>query len=110
MIKLKELLELRNMVYSESIKPKHEKKMNQKLTIWDENLVLPKRIPPENDSKETLGEVKYLADIKPNAEVVKAGDVISIIGNSGAYSSGPHLHFEMWHKGKAINPEHHILF
>ena len=74
MIKLKELLELRNMVYSESIKPKHEKKMNQKLTIWDENLVLPKRIPPENDSKETLGEVKYLADIKPNAEVVKAGD------------------------------------
>ena len=48
--------------------------------------------------------------LKKIGEVVKAGDVISIIGNSGAYSSGPHLHFEMWHKGKAINPEHHILF
>tara|TARA_B100000900_G_C20533120_1_gene697172 strand:+ start:190 stop:816 length:627 start_codon:yes stop_codon:yes gene_type:complete len=74
MIKLKELLELRNMVYSESIKPKHEKKMNQKLTIWNENLVLPKRIPPENDSNETLGEVKYLSKIKLNNDIVKSGD------------------------------------
>ena len=48
--------------------------------------------------------------LKKIGEVVKAGDVISIIGNSGEYSSGPHLHFEMWQKGKAINPEHHILF
>jgi murein DD-endopeptidase MepM/ murein hydrolase activator NlpD len=48
--------------------------------------------------------------LKKTGESVKAGDVIAIIGNSGEFSSGPHLHFEMWHKGKAINPEHHILF
>lgn len=48
--------------------------------------------------------------LKKTGELVKAGDVIAIIGNSGEFSSGPHLHFEMWHKGKAINPEHHILF
>mgnify|MGYP001345429296 FL=1 len=48
--------------------------------------------------------------LKKPGELVKAGDVIAIIGNSGEFSSGPHLHFEMWHKGKAIDPEHHILF
>tara|TARA_B110000977_G_scaffold193533_1_gene268626 strand:+ start:3136 stop:3993 length:858 start_codon:yes stop_codon:yes gene_type:complete len=48
--------------------------------------------------------------LKNVGERVLAGDVIAIIGNSGALSTGPHLHFELWHKGKAINPEHHILF
>lgn len=48
--------------------------------------------------------------LKKPGEQVKAGDVIAIIGNSGGFSSGPHLHFEMWHKGRAIDPEHHILF
>ena len=48
--------------------------------------------------------------LKKTGELVKAGDAIAIIGNSGEFSSGPHLHFEMWHKGKAIDPEHHILF
>jgi len=48
--------------------------------------------------------------LKRAGDRVEAGDVIAIIGNSGEFSSGPHLHFEMWHKGKAINPEYHILF
>lgn len=48
--------------------------------------------------------------LKRIGETVLAGDVIAIIGNSGELSTGPHLHFELWHKGKAINPEHHILF
>ena len=48
--------------------------------------------------------------LKKTGELVKAGDVIAIIGNSGKYTSGPHLHFELWHRGKAINPEEHILF
>jgi murein DD-endopeptidase MepM/ murein hydrolase activator NlpD len=48
--------------------------------------------------------------LKNIGEKVLAGDVIAIIGNSGSLSSGPHLHFELWHKGKAINPQHHIIF
>tara|TARA_B100000780_G_scaffold278921_1_gene254380 strand:+ start:452 stop:1309 length:858 start_codon:yes stop_codon:yes gene_type:complete len=48
--------------------------------------------------------------LKKIGKKVLAGDVIAIIGNSGELSTGPHLHFELWHKGKAINPEHHILF
>lgn len=54
---------------------------------------------------------------KHNAELlkkvgarVKAGDAIAIIGNSGELTTGPHLHFELWHNGIAINPEDYIIF
>lgn len=41
---------------------------------------------------------------------VKAGEAIAIIGNSGELSTGPHLHFELWHNGSALNPEQYIDF
>ncbi len=41
---------------------------------------------------------------------VKAGEVIAIIGNSGELTTGPHLHFELWHKGIPVNPEDYIVF
>lgn len=47
---------------------------------------------------------------KKVGDFVKAGDVIAIIGNTGRLSSGPHLHFELWYKGNAINPEKFISF
>ena len=43
-------------------------------------------------------------------EYVRSGEVIAIIGNSGELSSGPHLHFELWHKGTPVNPENYISF
>ena len=39
---------------------------------------------------------------------IKTGDVISIIGNTGELTSGPHLHFELWLNGKSINPSEFI--
>lgn len=65
-------------------------------------------IQHENDLISTYKHNSVL--LKKVGAIVKAGDVIAIIGNSGRLSTGPHLHFELWHKGKAINPEHHILF
>jgi murein DD-endopeptidase MepM/ murein hydrolase activator NlpD len=41
---------------------------------------------------------------------VKAGEAIAIIGNTGENTSGPHLHFELWHKGRAANPADFINF
>jgi murein DD-endopeptidase MepM/ murein hydrolase activator NlpD len=46
---------------------------------------------------------------KPN-DLVKAGEVIGIVGNSGELSSGPHLHFELWQNGNPINPQEYIGF
>ena len=48
--------------------------------------------------------------IKSVGDFVKAGEHIAIIGNSGELSSGPHLHFELWHKGQAVDPENYISF
>ena len=47
---------------------------------------------------------------KSSGKYVKSGEVIAIIGNSGELSSGPHLHFELWHKGTPVNPENYISF
>jgi len=44
-------------------------------------------------------------------DLVRAGEPISVIGDSGElYTSGPHLHFEIWYKGSPLDPEKHILF
>ncbi len=49
--------------------------------------------------------------LKDIGTVVSAGETISIIGNSGElYTSGPHLHFELWHNGTPIDPEKYIIF
>ncbi len=47
---------------------------------------------------------------KEVGDVVKAGDIIAIIGNSGEYTDGPHLHFELWYNGTPIDPANFISF
>lgn len=54
---------------------------------------------------------------KHNSELLKnvgnfvvSGEIIAIIGNTGELTSGPHLHLELWHKGKAMDPENFIAF
>lgn len=48
--------------------------------------------------------------LRREGDNVKAGEAIAIIGNSGENTSGPHLHFELWHKGRAVDPELYINF
>ena len=43
-------------------------------------------------------------------DVVTAGEAIAIIGNTGEMTTGPHLHFELWLEGNAINPVEFITF
>jgi murein DD-endopeptidase MepM/ murein hydrolase activator NlpD len=54
---------------------------------------------------------------KHNAELYKkvgtfvnAGDIISLVGNSGEMTNGPHLHFELWYNGNSMNPEEFVTF
>ena len=48
--------------------------------------------------------------LKKVGDRVKAGEAVAIIGNTGTLSTGPHLHFEIWHQGKALDPKDYITF
>ena len=48
--------------------------------------------------------------LKKIGDYVDAGEPISIVGNSGEHSTGPHLHFELWHNGYPMDPEKFINF
>ena len=48
--------------------------------------------------------------LKKTGDLIKAGDAIAIVGNSGELSTGPHLHFELWHNGIPLDPEKFVVF
>ena len=48
--------------------------------------------------------------LKKQGDLAKAGDPIAISGESGELITGPHLHFELWYNGSAIDPEEYIIF
>lgn len=49
--------------------------------------------------------------LKETGDLVRTGEAIAVVGDSGElYTSGPHLHFEIWYKGSPLDPEKHIIF
>ncbi|WP_317194905.1 M23 family metallopeptidase [Litoribacter ruber] len=48
--------------------------------------------------------------LKKVGDLVQAGEIISIIGNTGEQTTGQHLHLELWYKGTPLNPQEFITF
>ncbi len=47
---------------------------------------------------------------KQQGAIVRAGEVIASVGNTGEFTTGPHLHFELWDNGNPVNPLDFIDF
>lgn len=48
--------------------------------------------------------------LKEQGEVVRSGEPIAVIGNSGKLTTGPHLHFELWYDSNPVDPESYMSF
>ena len=60
---------------------------------------------------EIISVYKHNASLfKTAGEKVAAGDAIAIVGNSGELTTGPHLHFELWHDRVPLDPADYIAF
>jgi hypothetical protein len=76
MIRLKDLLELNEMTYNDGADEKHQSRIDQPITLF-EDISISLQPFPENSSKKTLEEVKYLSNIEEDREFVKEHDKIS---------------------------------
>ena len=62
-------------------------------------------------NQELISVYKHNGAItKSQGDLVKAGEVIALSGNTGEFTTGPHLHFELWIKGYPVNPTNFIDF
>jgi murein DD-endopeptidase MepM/ murein hydrolase activator NlpD len=41
-------------------------------------------------------------------DIVRKGDIIGKVGETGLLASGPHIHFELWKNGVSLDPEYYI--
>lgn len=48
--------------------------------------------------------------LKKSGDLVRAGEPIAIVGNTGELTQGAHLHFELWSEGMPVNPKDYITF
>ena len=47
--------------------------------------------------------------LKRNGDRVRSREALALSGNTGAVTSGPHLHFELWRDGLAQDPRAYLL-
>lgn len=48
--------------------------------------------------------------LKTVGDKVQAGEAIALTGEAKHSDKGPHLHFELWHKGQPLDPAIYIVF
>ena len=75
MIRLKDLLELNEMTYNDGASEKHQDKIDRPITLF-EDISISLQPFPENTSKKTLEEVKYLSEIEEDVDYVRENDKV----------------------------------
>ncbi len=78
------------------------------LAGWNDDSGYTITIQHENDIITTYKHNRKL--LKKPGDKVSAGTPVALVGGTGSLSTGEHLHFELWHKGEAIDPTKYINF
>ena len=72
-----------------------------------------REMTPDEAREDSIGLARLMRLIyespKPTVARVQ-GEAIAIVGNSGELTTGPHLHFELWHRGEAVDPQAYMVF
>ena len=77
MIKLKELLSINELTYNNGPTKKHQSRIEYPITLFESESNLPEKPFPENTSKQTMDELKYLEKLETDDEFVKEYDDVS---------------------------------
>ncbi len=81
------------------------------LATMDGTVILSTYTAEVQHSQDLISVYKHCGSLlKREGDRVKGGEAIALVGNSGTLSTGPHLHFELWYKGRPVNPEKYIVF
>ena len=75
---------------------------------WDDQTGYTIQIQHEGDIVSIYRHNEKL--LKKAGDKVSAGTSIALLGNTGKLTTGDHLHFELWHKGEAVDPARYINF
>ena len=75
MIRLKDLLELNEMTYNDGASERHQNKIDRPITLF-EDISISLQPFPENTSKKTLEEIKYLSEIEEDVDYVRENDKV----------------------------------
>ena len=73
MLKLKDLLYINEMTYNKGPKPKHKKRMEYPITLFND-FTMEENPFPENGSKQTLEELHYLEKQEVDKKFVEEHD------------------------------------
>ncbi len=74
----------------------------EKSTVWGNRVVI-------SHSSDISTVYAHLGTVKTSqGKRVKRGEIIGEIGLTGL-TSGPHVHYEIWHKSKVLNPEDYLF-
>ena len=95
MIKLKDLLKLNSIRYTDKVESKHRKKMSMQTELISDEMRIPEKPFPENSSRQVRDELQWLLNYNDgiiNKDMVKRGDDISKVFEK--YCNDNNLNFD----------------
>ena len=75
---------------------------------WDEESGYSVLIQHSGDLLSVYNNLEKL--LRKTGEPVKAGSPVGVLASSSSLTKGDHLHFELWHEGKTLDPTLYIKF